>query len=140
MRKFLKATPKTMLAGILTAAFIVTDTIVPVYAGEIPIMNNTAEAIETKEQNYLVVNGTSAKVTASACLTDQADDPLNYDNFKYTVSINGVYSRKLNFNIGGTQSGTISGLQKGGTYTVTISTGESVPGNGYLQGSGKIVS
>lgn len=88
------------------------------------------------------INGTSVTVKASAYLTDDADNPLSCDDFKYSVSINGVYSRKLNFNIGGTQTGTISGLKKGGSYTVTISTGESMPGDGYgyLQGSGTIES
>ena len=42
--------------------------------------------------------------------------------------------------INGTESGTISGLVNGGKYTVTISTGEELPDNYYLEGSGTITS
>lgn len=85
------------------------------------------------------VNGKTVTVDSSACITyDNA--AVNYGSFDYYIYLNGLYSRKLAFNVTGTESGTISGLVNGGKYTVTISTGEELPDNYYLEGSGTITS
>jgi len=57
----------------------------------------------------------SAKIVNSSWQTQSG-----YKGHKYTVSIVGVYSRNLQFAVDGTQSGTISGLQKGGKYPSVI--------------------
>lgn len=91
--------------------------------------------------SYFKVNGTKVSVDCSAYIGDSSLYKVSgYDNFKYTVRLVGVYARKLKFDTGGTESGTISGLKKGGKYYVEISTGQEVPGYYYLIGDGTVKS
>lgn len=87
------------------------------------------------------VNGTKVKIESSAYIGDYNDNKISgYDGFKYIVSISGIYSRKLHFATDGTESGTISGLKKGGSYRVEVATDEEVPANYYLIGDGTVKS
>ena len=78
-------------------------------------------------------------VKANAHVEDLQGNPVSgYKGHKYTVSIVGVYSRNLQFAVQGTQSGTISGLQKGGSYKVTITNNDYLDATRNLVGSGSI--
>ena len=96
------------------------------------------------KSSKFTINSTKVSVESSAKVTDAANDPVSgYNNHPYSVSITGTYSRNLDFSTGGTESGTISGLVNGGSYTVTISNQKSFPSTPeypvlYLQGSGSI--
>lgn len=62
------------------------------------------------------INSTKVSVESSAVVTDAANDSVSgYNDHPYSVSINGTYSRTLDFSTGGTESGTISGLVNGGS-------------------------
>ncbi len=63
-----------------------------------------------------------------------------YEGHLYTVSIVGWYSRNLQFSVGYEQSGTISGLDNGGSYKVTIINNDYLSDTRYLVGSGTILS
>lgn len=86
------------------------------------------------------VNGSSVTISTSAAVTYDNDDVSGYDGFKYYVYLDGIWSRKLSFAVGGTESGKISGLVKGGKYKVSITTGGELPDNYYLQGNGTVKS
>lgn len=61
-----------------------------------------------------------------------------YDGHLYTVSIVGWYSRNLQFSVGNEQAGTISGLDNGGSYKVTITNNDYLMDTRYLVGSGTV--
>lgn len=61
-----------------------------------------------------------------------------YNGHLYTVSIVGWYSRNLQFSVGNSQSGTIDGLDNGGSYKVTITNNDYLDDTKYLVGSGTV--
>lgn len=61
-----------------------------------------------------------------------------YNGHLYQVTIDGFYSRALQFSVGSSQSGTIKGLKNGGSYRVTIINNDYLDGNKYLVGSGSV--
>ena len=83
----------------------------------------------------------SNKVTISA--DAQVEDlygniSSGYNGHKYTVSLIGLYYRNLQFEVGGTQSGTISGLNNGGSYKVQVTNNDYLSDTTYLVGSGTV--
>lgn len=85
------------------------------------------------------VHSTKVSVKANAHIEDLQGNVLSgYKGHKYTVSVVGVYSRNLQFAVQGTQSGTISGLQKNGSYKVTITNNDYLSATKNLVGSGTI--
>lgn len=78
-------------------------------------------------------------VTANAYVADLYGVPVNgYTGHLYTVSIVGWYSRNLQFSVGNSQSGTITGLDNGGTYKVRITNNDYLPDTRNLVGSGSV--
>lgn len=95
----------------------------------------------TLKSSKFTVNSTKEKVTCSASITDSSLNPISgYTGHQYTVSLSkGIGSGKsLKFKVGGTQSGTITGLTKGGSYYVQITNNDYLPSTRYLSGSGTI--
>lgn len=93
------------------------------------------------ESSYFTINNTKVSVEANANVTDTDFNWVNgFNGFPYTVTIKGILSRKLDFEVGGTESGTISGLVNGGEYKVKIAKGnETLPSSPfphYLSGDG----
>lgn len=85
------------------------------------------------------VHSTKVKVSASASIVDLAGNTVSgFSGHKYTVSICGWYNRNLQFAVGGTQSGTVSGLENGGSYKVQITNNDYLNSNRNLSGSGTI--
>ena len=85
------------------------------------------------------VHSDKVYVSANAEVQDLYGNKVNgYDGHKYTVYIDGWYSRKLEFYVGGEQSGTISGLKNGGSYSVTIINNDRITDTEYLVGDGTI--
>lgn len=85
------------------------------------------------------VSSEKVRVTADASVVDYADVPQSgYEGHLYTVTISGVYSRDLQFDIGGIETGTINNLVKGGTYRVTITNNDFLEDGRFLYGDGKI--
>lgn len=75
--------------------------------------NNDVQAKEVSDNPYFIINGDT--------VVKEGENYYNEDT-------------------GGTESGTISGLKKGGKYYVEISTGQEVPGYYYLIGDGTVKS
>lgn len=93
------------------------------------------------QSSEFTINGTQVIVTADAEVRD--DNGYYLKGFKghlYSVSIDGWYSRWLQFSVGRKQSGTISGLKKGGKYKVTIMNNDYLEYGQNLVGSGTIES
>ena len=87
------------------------------------------------------LNGTKAKITANAEVRNlQGVKQSGYNGHLYTVSLVGVYSRNLQFSVGGTQSGTVTGLKKGGSYKVQITNNDYLDATKNLVGSGSVYS
>ena len=87
------------------------------------------------------VKSSKVKVSANAHIEDYNGTVFNCnDGHRYEVQIIGVYARSLYFAIGGTESGTIDGLKKGGSYKVKIINTDSISDANYLVGSGTIKS
>ena len=92
------------------------------------------------------VNSTSVTVTSDAHLEDKYGAwHSKSGGFDYQVSIIGIYARNLNFNTNGSQRGVVSNLINGGTYRVSIGTGEPMPLDKdgdqlYLVGSGSVIN
>lgn len=85
------------------------------------------------------VNSKEVIVSADAHVENLDGDTVSgYSGHKYTVSIDGVYPRNLQFSVGGTQSGTISGLQEDGSYKVMVTNNDYLSDTRYLVGSGTI--
>ena len=87
------------------------------------------------------VNSSTVYVSADAHVEDLNGNTVNgYDGHEYTVSIVGLYNRNLQFSVGGTQSGTITGLNDGGSYKVQITNNDYLSDNLYLVGDGTVSS
>ena len=87
------------------------------------------------------VNGTSVKINCDAYICNRSEKPVSgYSGHNYSVSLKGIYSRTLNFKVNGTHTGTITGLQKGGSYTIKVNNTDSLPDDLYLMGSGTVNS
>lgn len=85
------------------------------------------------------VHSSKVLVTSSAHVEDLYGNTVSgYSGHLYTVSIVGWYSRNLQFSVGSTQSGTISGLQNGGSYKVQITNNDYLSDTRYLVGSGTV--
>lgn len=86
------------------------------------------------------VHSTSVLVKANAHVESVIDGSVQsgYTGHLYTVSVVGVYSRNLQFSVGNAQSGTITGLQNGGSYKVTITNNDYLDSSKTLVGSGTI--
>ena len=93
------------------------------------------------ESSKFTINGDRVVVNADAHVEDNAGNYLSgYKGHLYTVSIKGWYSRSLQFSVGQDQSGTISGLWKGGRYSVEIINNDYLEYGKNLVGSGTIES
>lgn len=87
------------------------------------------------------VDSTSVSISCNACVTDMDNDYVaGFLGHEYTVNIVGIFTRTLLFDTGGTESGSISGLKKGGEYRVEIINVGDLADIYYLQGSGKITN
>ncbi len=87
------------------------------------------------------VHSDKVLVSADAEVQDLDGNVVSgYEGHLYTVSIVGWYSRNLQFSVGYEQSGTISGLDNGGSYKVTIINNDYLSDTRYLVGSGTILS
>lgn len=85
------------------------------------------------------VHSSKVKVTANAHVEDiYGNYSSGYDGHLYTVSIVGIYSRNLQFSVGGTQSGTITGLNNGGSYKVQITNNDYLDSLHMLVGDGTV--
>ena len=85
------------------------------------------------------VDSSTVTVSSSAQVQDKYGyNQSGYSGHGYQIKITGVYSRNLYFSVGGTESGTISDLKSGGSYTVTIINNDYLEYNYYLVGSGSI--
>lgn len=93
------------------------------------------------ESSKFTVNGDRVTVTADAHVEDNDGRYLgNFDGHLYTVSLNGWYSRSLQFSVGKEHTGTISGLKNGGKYSVKIINNDYLEYGQNLVGSGTIES
>lgn len=87
------------------------------------------------------VSSTSVSVTSSAYVGySDYDKASGYSGHAYRLEIIGVYTRSLNFEVDGTESGTVSGLQSGGSYKVRIANEDNLPSTLYLIGGGTITN
>lgn len=85
------------------------------------------------------VHSSKVRVSANAQVVDTYNRPVSgYNGHLYTVSLVGLYNRNLQFSVGKTQSGTITGLNNGGSYKVQITNNDYVPNSRYLLGSGTV--
>ena len=85
------------------------------------------------------VHSTKVLVSADAKVEDLYGNIVSgYNGHLYTVSLVGLYSRNLQFSVGNAQSGTISGLNKGESYKVTITNNDYLSDTRYLVGSGQV--
>lgn len=86
------------------------------------------------------VGSTKVKVESSAYVgySDYDAASGNYNGHTYRVEIIGVYTRSLTFEVGGDETGIISGLQDGGNYKVRIANEDNLSGSLYLIGGGTI--
>ena len=85
---------------------------------------------------------TKARVTANAHVENLSGQTISgYSGHLYTVSLVGLYSRNLQFSVGSSQSGTVTGLQSGGSYQVRITNNDKLKEDThYLVGSGSVSS
>lgn len=87
------------------------------------------------------VDSSKVKITSNAHIEDEYGTVFSgNDGHKYEVSIVGILTRNLKFSIGENESGTVSGLQKGGNYTIRITNESAVSASNYLTGSGQVIS
>ena len=85
------------------------------------------------------VHSNKVTISADAQVEDLYGNILSgYNGHKYTVSLIGLYYRNLQFEVGGTQSGTISGLNNGGSYKVQVTNNDYLSDTTYLVGSGTV--
>jgi hypothetical protein len=84
-------------------------------------------------------HSTKVLVIANAHVEDLNGNIISgYTGHLYTVSIVGWYSRNLQFSVGSAQSGTITGLENGGSYKVQITNSDYLVDTRYLVGSGSV--
>lgn len=137
-------------------AFVIVNGQEIVYEGENYDNPNTGEYIHwTGERNadknftfkirYSVqsskftVHSSKVLIKSNAHIEDVYENVLSgYNGHLYQVTIDGFYSRALQFSVGSSQSGTIKGLKNGGSYRVTIINNDYLDGNKYLVGSGSV--
>lgn len=112
--------------------------------------NNDARGAIVKEFEFMVrnsvtsssfkVGSTKVQVESSAFVGYAPNSPAsgNYDGHAYRVEIIGWFTRSLNFEVGGDETGIISGLQNGGSYKVRIANEDYLSSPLYLIGGGKI--
>lgn len=87
------------------------------------------------------VGSTSVKVSSDAHVEDiYGNYASGYSGHAYQIQLTGIYSRNLYFSVDGTESGTISGLTNGGSYSVTIINNDYLSDNYYLVGTGTITN
>lgn len=116
--------------------------------GEYVHWNQTARGIDKSfsfkirysvSSSKFTVHSSKVRVSADAEVEDLNGNVMSgYNGHLYTVSVVGVYSRNLQFSVGSAQSGTISGLDNGGSYKVTITNNDYLSDTRYLVGSGTV--
>lgn len=85
------------------------------------------------------VDSSTVTVSSSAQVQDRYGyNQSGYSGHAYQIQVTGIYSRNLYFSVGGTESGTISNLESGGSYKVTIINNDYLNDSLYLVGSGTI--
>ncbi|WP_106766476.1 hypothetical protein [Paenibacillus faecalis] len=96
----------------------------------------------TVESSSFTIDSSSVSVDATAWVENSVGDRQSgYSGHKYTVKLNRLLSSKsLQFDIGGTESGTISGLKSGGSYTVEVINNDYLSSGIYLVGYGSITN
>ncbi len=94
-----------------------------------------------------IVDSTSVTIKSSAHLVDKYGVWHSKEGgFKYQIHFSaGLFGTNLNFNTEGKESGVINNLTKGGSYTIRIGTGESLPYDKdgdelYLEGNGTVTN
>ena len=89
------------------------------------------------------IDSSSVEISCNANVVNDAGDIISgFNGTPYTVQLTGIFTRKLEFSVGGTQTGTISGLSKGGNYSVGVSVDSddlpTYPFTHYLEGTGTV--
>lgn len=93
------------------------------------------------ESSKFTINGDRVTITANANVQNDNERELSgFDGHLYTVSLNGWYSRSLQFSVGKEHTGTIRDLKKGGSYSVKIINNDYLEYGQNLVGGGKIES
>lgn len=137
------------------------NTIVPLYqnyynpdTGEYFIWNLTTDRAGTVAKSFsfkiqysvtssnFVINSNSVRVSATAHIEDKYGIESTQNNgHKYSIELNRLLStKKLQFAIGGTESGKISGLSSGKKYYLRIVNNDSMSKLNYLVGSGTVTN
>lgn len=85
------------------------------------------------------VHSSKVQVSAKAHVEDlDGNTESGYTGHLYTVSLVGIYTRNLQFAVGSSESGVISGLKEDGSYAVKISNNDYLTDQQYLVGSGTV--
>ena len=93
------------------------------------------------ESSKFTINSTSVYVDAWAEVQDSAGNSHSgYDGHRYSIEIFSVFLHKLlQFDIGGVETGTLSGFTAGNKYKMIISNNDLLPNSTYyLVGAGTI--
>lgn len=94
------------------------------------------------KSSSFTIDSSSVGVEATAWVEDTFGNlQSGYSGHKYTVKLNRfLTSKSLQFDIGGTESGTISGLSSGGSYTLEVQNNDYLPSSEYLVGYGTVTN
>lgn len=86
------------------------------------------------------VGSTKVEVESSAYVGYSDYDPAvgNYNGHVYRVEIIGWLTRSLTFEVGGDETGVVTGLQNGGSYKVRIANEDYLESPLYLIGGGTV--
>ncbi|WP_110932632.1 hypothetical protein [Paenibacillus bouchesdurhonensis] len=94
------------------------------------------------QSTSFTIDSSSVTVDASAYIEDEFGNSVSgYSGHKYTIQLlRGLTTKSLQFDLGGTESGTISGLTSGGSYTLKVINNDYLSLGDYLTGSGTITN
>ncbi|MNW56151.1 hypothetical protein MKZ15_01655 [Paenibacillus sp. FSL R7-0216] len=109
--------------------------------------NSVAKEFEFKirfsvESDGFTIDSSSVDIDSTAWVEDVFGNvESGYEGHKYTVQLSRLLTTKsLQFDIDGTESGTISGLTSGGTYKIKIINNDYIPDGQYLVGYGSVTN
>lgn len=94
------------------------------------------------QSTSFTIDSTSVSVEANAFVEDVFGAQVSgYSGHEYTIELTrGLSTKSLQFDIDGTESGTISGLTSGGSYTMKIINNDYLSPGDYLTGWGTITN
>lgn len=94
------------------------------------------------QSTSFTIDSSSVTVDASAYIEDEFGNLVSgYSGHEYTIQLlRGLTTKSLKFDLGGTESGTISGLTSGGSYTLKVINNDYLSLGDYLTGSGTITN